>query len=363
MYSSTFVDNAYKTGSGRYIQEVDALDLLPSEVKRLGKSRVFLITGPMSRGAAGDRCVDILKREELFVSDATVTTHPSVNSFQKLSDELKHSDCDIVVGVGGGRIMDIAKAVATISAVPVIEVPTSAATCAAFSTCIVVYKDDGAFEGAWRLTREVDCIIVDLSILARAPERLLAAGILDSVAKRLEIPHRKGEIKLADGQLDRLCSYKLSEVSYDVLTSQGIYAYLSNKNREVSEQLSNVIYANICITGVVTAFTRNLRQIALGHKFYDGLRCFFQDRLENYLHGEIVAIGLRMQAIFNNQFEIEHHLVDMMKEMNTPLTLKEIGISPSDTNFMDFKAYVRNSGFVDDVEEDKFEEAFSVTIC
>ena len=361
MYSSDFVDIAYKTGCGRYIQREEAIKLLPEELELLECSRVFLITGENSRKAAGDLCVTTLKDASVFVSEQTVAEHPTEELFSSLAAQLELNSCDVVVGVGGGRIMDIAKAVATLANVPVVQVPTSVATCAAFSTCIVVYSSDGGFAGAWRLIKEVDAIVVDLNILKEAPARLLAAGILDSMAKRLEIAHNKGELTLQNDSFTRFCAYKLAETAYEILTTEGLAAYKANGAHKFNDELDNIVFTNLCLTGVVTSLTRNLRQIGLGHKFYDGLKCVYGSEVSEFLHGELVAIGLRFQAVFNNQPELEQQMVAMMKEMKMPLSLKDLGIRPQGEKFMELKQYVRNSGFICDEDEEKFEKSFKVT--
>lgn len=54
MAKTEFVDVAYKTGAGRYLQQADALELAGGEVARLG-SRAFVVGGPNGLRVAGAR--------------------------------------------------------------------------------------------------------------------------------------------------------------------------------------------------------------------------------------------------------------------------------------------------------------------
>lgn len=62
-----------------------------------------------------------------------------------------------VVGIGGGKVLDAAKLVAERAQVPVVTIPTSAATCAAWTALSNVYDDTGAFLYDVPLSRSQSC--------------------------------------------------------------------------------------------------------------------------------------------------------------------------------------------------------------
>lgn len=51
------------------------------------------------------------------------------------------------MGIGGGVIMDLSKAAAASAGLGVVNIPTSIATCAAFTAMSVMYTPQGAIEG------------------------------------------------------------------------------------------------------------------------------------------------------------------------------------------------------------------------
>ena len=124
------LDNAYKFGAGRYIQEAGALNLVGEEAKRLGR-KAFIIAGPRAWKATEGKAERSLNEAGIpFV----LSVYDGQNTYEQANAhaaQMAESGCDFVIGVGGGRIMDQAKATAHFAGdVPVLQIPTSIATCA-----------------------------------------------------------------------------------------------------------------------------------------------------------------------------------------------------------------------------------------
>ncbi len=96
------------------------------------------------------------------------------------------SEAAVVIGVGGGAVMDTVKAVARRLGVPFVGIPTIAATCAAWTPLSVWYNDAGQalqfeiFDDANFL------VLVEPQIILNAPAEYLLAGIGDTLAKWYE---------------------------------------------------------------------------------------------------------------------------------------------------------------------------------
>ena len=355
------VDEAFKIGCGRYIQKQGALEEVPAEVERLGK-HAFVFFGEEAKQVAGDKVCDLLQPAGLFTASETYTGAVCNEGAEELIDKAKNAGCDVVVGVGGGRIMDMAKIVANELKLPVVEVPTSIATCASYYALSVVYTKDYRYVGCARFENEPNAIVVDMDVIKNAPARLLASGALDSLAQAIEIPHGSGSLKFGEGPLQRYCAYNYAKTNYDVYLAETKKAFDDTNNHVVTDELNDITLLNIVLTGIVAAITNNYRHTALAHRFYNALRYAYGPKVCDWLHGELVAIGLRMQCLFNGFPEQEKIVSNLMREMDMPMTLADLGVSPTDAEFRDFKDFIIDSPFVEDSTLNKFEETFQITV-
>lgn len=353
------LDNAYKFGAGRYIQQQGALETLAQEIARLGK-KPFIIAGPRAWEACENRIARTLDEAGM---EYRLSLWPGQNSYEQAhihADQAIAEGCDVIVGVGGGRIMDQTKATGYFAGqklglpsqhLPVVEVPTSIATCAAFAPLSVMYTPDGASLGSLRYSYEVDAIVMDMDVIAREPARYVASGILDGMAKMVEMQNGHDNIDIEDFSAGMAAAFALSRFTMDVYRRCGHQAVQDVQEGKLTKTVEDIAYLNVAVAGIISGCSKGFGQTALGHECYELIRTHFTQEAKDFLHGEIVAVGQSMQLSFNGQEDRIPELREMMRSFGMPLTLADIGIDPTPENVQVLYDNLYHSPFVEDTPQ------------
>ena len=327
-----------KIGVSRFVYGEGVIDTLPDEIKRYG-AKAFLISGkttlPMIREKIGAKA-----ESEGVEADWNLMDEPnSVDFAKRLSAKATVQKADVIVAIGGGKCMDLSKVVSDMAKLPLITVPTSVATCAGSSAVSIMYtKDTGSYDCSIPKEKEVDSVIADIDIIGDSPKRLFASGILDSIAKLPEIVNGRADMTYPGVSVFKKMAYMNSTFIYDFLTKYGVEVYENPKKDPIL--LRDLVLVNLIITSMVSGFSSGSDQLAIAHGLYDGTRKFFPIESKESLHGEIVAVGVLMQMRFNKDPEEEYQKVyHMMKAMNMPTKLSELGVEPTEENIAKLKEY------------------------
>ena len=336
------LDTAIKFGAGRVRAEQGLIAQLGEEMARFGK-KMFIVAGPRSWDAVKEQLEPSRKAAGVEWELEIYTGWCCYEGAEELAAKAHAAGCDEIVGVGGGKIMDFAKAVGEVAKLGTINIPTSASTCAPFTCMSVMYTVEGGKKTSWRFDHEIDAVYMDYDVIAACPHRYNAAGILDAMAKKIEMLNGRPEMKLDDNPIDVFTAYNMAAYVYDVLAERGQQAIEDNRAGVYTKTLGDVAFLNVITTGVIANTTKSFRQSELAHVIYDGVRTHFTHEAADAIHGEIVGVGLFCQLYFNGLKEAEEELRTYMKAMDLPTTLGEIGIEPTEENIATIEEYIVNS--------------------
>lgn len=316
---NTIVDDAYKLGCGRLLFEHGALKKIGDEALRLGR-RACVVGGPRAMAHVQDAIVAALNGSGVQACYQIYGGPCSEEKAEEIARACKAQSLDLLIGVGGGRILDLIKIVADISALPVITVPTISATCAAFTPLSVVYTQQGECRGTWYFHREVDCVLCDLDILCTQSPRYLAAGMLDAMAKHVEISQH--EISQGEVGEDVLLARLIAKTIYDDLKTLG-----ENALRQEKRALERCIFHAIVSTGLVSGIARGRYQSAVAHALYEAIRTRYTAESSTFLHGEIVAVCLIVQSRYLGREDMAQDVLGLMHKVGMPVAFREIGVT------------------------------------
>ena len=322
-------EESFRIGCGRYVQGEGYISRVGEEVLRLGKAP--LIVG--GKTALGITKAEIEKSVAETCNQYEFVTHTGTCNEERakeLANLAEEKGYDVIVGVGGGVICDFAKLCGYFAHRPVVCVPTSSATCAAYTPLSVRYTPEGRTVGSLHYSYEVNAVIVDTEVLVKQPVRLLLAGVFDALAKFIEIKQRF----TANSPLGLDYAFSMAETSYNTLNELTDRCIEDMKKGEITEAVERVIFTSIAATGVISGIARGSNQCALAHKFYETTRTLFPESAKPYLHGEIVGVGLLLQNHFNGEEQNNIALLELMKKNKLPYRLEDIGVEKGEEIYL-----------------------------
>ena len=260
---------------------------------------------------------------------------------RRLKEIAAKEGCSCTIGLGGGKAIDTAKCVAEGDAV--IIVPTIAATDAPTSHSAVLYHEDGSFDDYAYFKQSPSLVLIDTSIIAKAPARFLISGMGDALSTWFEARATFAACAnvnagLPCGVRENVCApakstnaaFAIAGLCYQTLLKDGYKAKEACECNVVTPALENIIEANILLSGL--GFESG--GLAGAHAIHDGLTIL--EGTHNYYHGEKVAFGTIAQLVLENAPNEElYEVLDFCLSIGLPVCLRDIGVeSITDTELM-----------------------------
>ncbi|WFO75725.1 NAD(P)-dependent glycerol-1-phosphate dehydrogenase [Desulfurococcaceae archaeon MEX13E-LK6-19] len=174
------------------------LDKTPKYLNELGfkkNTTIAVITGPKIFSLLGKKLINILEEHKYNVL-YWIAEKASKDIAENIASEASRENIELFIGFGGGKAIDVAKYTATQNNKPFISIPTAASHDGIASpfASLKGFNQPMSIKASTPLA-----IIADIEIIAKAPPRLLRAGVGDLVGKLTavkdwQLAHRlKGE--------------------------------------------------------------------------------------------------------------------------------------------------------------------------
>lgn len=306
---------------GAYIQGAGEMKLLASHVEELRRHKAYLIVDAFIDKTYHSDIVGSFDKEKVAYQLRVFGGECCMEEIDKHRGQL--GDCDIIYGIGGGKTLDTAKAVAYYAQCPVVIVPTAASTDAPCSRLSVVYKANGEFSHYLPLPQNPDIVIMDSEVITKAPARFLAAGIGDALATYFEaLACEKSHVVTLAGGVSTKSAMALAKLCNDTLLSKGCDAIRAVKEGVCNEAVEDIIEANTYLSGI--GFESG--GLSGAHSIHNGMTVL--EETHKLLHGEKVAYGALTQLVLEGRPEAEvAEIARFCKQVGLPTTLKDLGLA------------------------------------
>ena len=306
---------------GKYIQGAGEMNNLGSYAAGVGKKALILISkgGYKRQGAqieasfAETDCAIVF---DYFNGECCWT------EINRLIEVVKEKGCDLVIGIGGGKIFDTAKAVAYKCGTPVFVVPTIASTDAPCSALSVIYTDEGVFEEYLFLPANPNLVMMDTDIIVKSPTRLTVSGIGDALATYYEAKACKdSDATSCAGGKSTEAAMAIAKLCLDTLLAEGVKAKIALDAGVCTPAVEKIIEANTLLSGMGFESAG----LAGAHAIHNGMTCL--EECHHMYHGEKVAFGTLVQLVLEDMPEDDlAEIIEFCIEVGLPVTMKELGV-------------------------------------
>ena len=303
----------------KYVQGPGELARLGSYVKAYGAHALVVISeGGLRR--SGDVISTSLSEAGVACTYDNFNGECSQAEIDRLVEVYRAAGTDVVVGVGGGKIFDTAKAVAAAVDAPVVIVPTIAATDAPCSALSVIYTDEGQFKEYQFFKSNPNLVLMDTDVISKSPVRLTVSGMGDALATYFEARacKRSDATTCAGGHVTE-AAMALAQLCYETLISDGLKAKLALEAGACTESVEKIIEANTLLSGLGFESAG----LAGAHAIHNGMTALPETHA--YYHGEKVAFGTLTQLVLENADEL-YEVLDFCVEVGLPVTFAQLGV-------------------------------------
>jgi glycerol dehydrogenase len=304
-----------------YVQGRGVTNDIGTHAKDLGDT-ALLVADDVVLDIVEDPVVGSLEEEGITTETAAFGGETSTQEIERIVSLVEEHGADIIVGAGGGKVLDTAKAVKEELGIAMVSEPTIASTDAPTSSLSVIYSEDGEFEEYWFHSEHPELVLVDTAVIAGAPTRLFRSGIADALATWFEADatYRSHGQNIFGGESTR-AAHALAELCYDTLREHGVSSVRAVEQGAVTESVEAVTEANTLLSGL--GFESG--GLAAAHSIHNGLTQL--EATHEATHGEKVNIGTLSQLVLEGRDDaFVRELIEFSVDVGLPVTLKEIGI-------------------------------------
>lgn len=308
----------------RYTQGMNATRVLGPEMTGLGiVGPALIVAGRSARAQLFDTWKQTLGESGCSYGIHSFGGECTLAEIARIREAAEARSARVIIGAGGGKALDAARATAAELGLPFVSCPTLASTDAPCSAVSIVYSEAGVVEEARILPNNPMLVLVDTQVIIGASSRFLVSGMGDALATWFEARAcgASGARNLRGGLTTR-SALALAELCYRTLLADGPDALESARARKISPAFDRVVEANTLLSGL--GFESS--GLAAAHAVHNGLTVAPQVR--SFYHGEKVAFGTLVQLMLEKGATEEIEVVlRFCTAVGLPVTLAQIGLN------------------------------------
>ncbi|MEU7278080.1 iron-containing alcohol dehydrogenase family protein [Streptomyces sp. NPDC045431] len=238
----------------------------------------------------------------------------TIDSAVRLADEIKGKRYDAVVGVGGGKIIDVTKYAAARVGLPMVAVATNLSHDGICSPVSILDNDNG--RGSYGVPSPI-AMVIDLDVIREAPARFVRSGIGDAISNISAIADWELSHRHTGEQVDGLAAAMARTAGESVLRHPGGVG---------DDEFLIVLAEALVLSGIAMSISGDTRPSSGAcHEISHAFDLLYPGR--SALHGEQVGLGAAFAMHLRGAREESGLFAEVLRGHGLPVLPEEIGFS------------------------------------
>jgi len=273
----------------------------------------IVVSGNHTFDIAGRQAVEAMENAD-FGIDVVKISDASMDSVKKVQDKIDNAS--VVLAVGGGKIIDVAKLASTNAKIHFMSVPTTASHDGIASPMASIKNSKGSTS---MNAQSPIAVVADTDIIKNSPFRLLASGCADIVSNYTAIKDWKLAKRLRNETYSESAA-ALSEMTAKLIINS------SESIKKGLEESARIVVKSLFSSGMAISIANSSRPASGSeHLFSHAL-----DRIakKHALHGEQCGVGtIMMMHLHGGDWKF---IQSTLKAVKAPTNAQDLGIDPED---------------------------------
>jgi glycerol-1-phosphate dehydrogenase [NAD(P)+] len=247
-------------------------------------------------------------------ADFYISPGNSLDDAKALAENLKPKKYDAIVGVGGGRVIDLCKYAATLLEIPMISVATNLAHDGVASPVSILENNGG--RGSFGVNAPL-AVVIDLDAIKMAPDRFIKAGIGDVLSNLSAVKDWELAVKENGEKMDGLAA-SMARISAEAL--------LGRADSIGSDDFLVALSEALVLSGIAMGIAGTSRPCSGAcHEISHAIDLLFPHRTQP--HGEQVGVGALFATFIRNDEERFTELAYALSQHGLPISHHNLGFN------------------------------------
>lgn len=236
----------------------------------------------------------------------------TISYAMEIAERCIATDVDCIVGLGGGRVLDVCKYAAFICKKPYLSIPTTAANDGLVSPIAVLKRQDGLPKSLG--TAMPTMVLIDTEVIASGPVQNIKAGIGDTISNYMALKDWDFAVSKGKDEMNAY-AYLMSKSSLDSL--------MKTTYDCICPEFIEVLVNSLVLSGIAMDFAGSSRPVSGSEHCFSHALDYYCEKKN--LHGIQVALGtIAMLKLIGESYD---EVLAYLRRFDVDVNPSRLGIS------------------------------------